>query len=265
MINTTYIIMDKIKYIVFLLLCFSFYVQVNAQTSIRILSINTRMSGQMVSYSVTPFKDYIKQYDPDFVMLQEVDYRTARNNGRDFSTELASELGYFSAFGYALQYVQGEYGVAILSKYPIEKIANTQLTGNATEMKEKRTVLYIDVIMPTTEKKVRMAVTHLDHSTDAVRLSMVQQLNAAIGTSVPTLLTGDFNAKPIESAISMGMVSWQRICNDNSTYPASSPSSKIDYIFAKPIDRWTVKSFRLLTNTSSITDHCALLADVELN
>lgn len=251
--------------ILLLLFLFLLSEEVNSQTSIRVLSINTRMSGQMVGYSATPFADYIRQYDPDFIMLQEVDYRTARNGLKDFTTELSSELGLFSAFGYALQYTQGEYGVAILSKYPIEKIANTQLIGNAAEMKEKRTVLYIDAIIPATNVKIRLAVTHLDHSTDGVRQSMVQQLNSAIGASIPTLLTGDFNAKPSETAISVGMASWQRICNNFATYPASSPSSKIDYIFAKPSGSWTVKSYQVLTNTTTITDHCALLTDVELN
>ncbi|RNC65336.1 endonuclease/exonuclease/phosphatase family protein [Proteiniphilum sp. X52] len=222
------------------------------------------MSGQMVGYNAAPFADYIEQYNPDFVMLQEIDYKTARNGFRDFTTELAAETGYFSAFGRAIAYSQGEYGVAILSKYPIEKISNTQLTGNASEMKEMRTVLFIDVILPDTGEKIRMAVTHLDHSTDGVRQSMVQQLNGAIGSSFPTLLAGDFNAFPSETAISTGMASWKRVCNNFATFPASNPSRKIDYIFAQPTDKWNVKSYQVLSNSAAITDHCALLAEVEL-
>ncbi len=221
------------------------------------------MSGQMVGYDATPFVEYIKKYDPDFVTLQEIDYRTSRNGFKDFTTELAAGLGYFSAFGKAMPYAEGEYGVAILSKYPIEKISNTQLTGNASEMKEKRTALFVDVIIPATKKKVRVVVTHLDHSTEGVRMSMIQQLNAAVGTGIPTLLAGDFNAKPTETSIHTGMSSWQRICNNFATFPAPTPSSKIDYIFAKPSGSWIVKSYQVLTNTTEITDHCALLAEVE--
>lgn len=258
-------IQAKVKYAVILLLILFGWGGADAQVSFRILNINTRLSGEKVGYSAKPFADYIKQYDPDFVMLQEVDFMTVRNGGRDFTTELASELGMFPAFGCALQYVQGQYGVAILSKYPLETISNTNLTGNASEMKEIRTVLYVDVLLPNagTNTKVRIACTHLDHSTDGVRQSMVQQLNTAVGNSFPAILTGDFNAKPNEDAINVGMASWQRLCNNFATYPNTVPASKIDYIFGKPSGRWTVKSYQVLQNTTGITDHCALLAEVE--
>jgi endonuclease/exonuclease/phosphatase family metal-dependent hydrolase len=255
--------MNRHKLLLFLLL-FA-YVGVNNAQTIKLLNMNVRMSGQMVGYNVTPFANYIKQYDPDFVTLQEVDFRTVRNGMKDFTTELAADLGYFSAFGYAIAYQQGEYGVAILSKYPIEKISNNRLIGNPAEMKEERTVLYVDVIERQSSQMLRIAVTHLDHSTDAVRLSMVQQLNGVIGAAHPVLLAGDFNAHPTESAITTGMSSWQRICNNFATFPASAPKSKIDYIFGKPVGRWKVVKFEVLTNTASFTDHCAMLTEVQLS
>ncbi len=255
--------MNRHKLLLFLLL-FACVGITNAQT-IRLLNMNVRMSGQMVGYNVTPFANYIKPYDPDFVTLQEVDFRTERNGRKDFTNELAAELGYFSAFGYAIEYQQGEYGVAILSKYPIEKIANNRLTGNPAEMKESRTVLYVDVIEPESKQKLRIAVTHLDHSTDGVRSAMVQQLNGVVGAAHPVLLAGDFNAHPTESAITTGMSSWQRICNNFATFPASAPKSKIDYIFGKPAGRWNVVTFEVLTNTASFTDHCAMLTEVQLS
>lgn len=235
------------------------------QTDIRILNINIRLSGQMTGYSVLPFADYIKKYDPDFVTLQEVDFMTTRNGQRDFTTELAAELGYFSAFGYALKYAQGEYGVAILSKYPIEKILNTHLTGDPTQMKEVRTLLYVDVIMPSSKRKVRIGATHLDHSTDAVRSSMVQQINTTTAGNIPMVLCGDFNAKPDELAIKEGMSSWKRVCNNFATFPASGPTSKIDYIFAKPGNSWNVENYEVLVNTADFTDHCAIMTEIQLN
>lgn len=256
--------MNKLKYVAFFTLLFLACEAMTGQNIIRVLNMNTRMSGQKVSYESAPFATFIMEHDPDFIMLQEIDYKTARNGFRDFTTELAAETGYFSAFGRAIDYSQGEFGVAILSKYPIEKIYQTQLTGNPNEMKEKRTVLFVDVTLPESKKRIRVAVTHLDHSTDAVRQSMVQQLNAAIGTSYPCILAGDFNAFPGETAIATGMGSWKRICNNLATFPAANPASKIDFIFAKPADKWNVKLYRVLCNSAEITDHCAMLAEVEL-
>lgn len=251
----------KLLTLIFLVL---FSVGSPAQT-VKLLNMNIRMSGQMTGYDAAPFANYIRQHDPDFITLQEVDFKTERNGKKDFTTELAAELGYFAAFGAAITYQEGEYGVAILSKYPIEKISNNRLTGNPAEMKELRTVLYIDVVEPQSKQKLRIAVTHLDHSTDGVRTTMVQQLNGVVGAMIPTLLAGDFNAKPNESAITTGMASWQRICNNYATFPSSSPSSKIDYIFGKPAGEWTVTSFRVLSDVTAMTDHCAMFTEVQLS
>ena len=257
--------MSKNKQIIFITLILLLFSSSITAKTIKLLNMNIRMSGQMVGYETKPFANFIKEYDPDFITLQEVDFKTVRNGMRDFTSELAAEIGYFSAFGYAIEYQQGEYGVAILSKYPIEKISNNRLTGNPSEMKEQRTVLFVDVIEPELKQNIRIAVTHLDHSTEGVRTSMVQQLNGFIGSTTPTLLAGDFNARPNESTIVTGMASWKRVCNNFATFPASAPTSKIDYIFAKPIDRWTVKSFEVLTNVTDLTDHCAMLTEIEIN
>ncbi|MCE5179248.1 MAG: endonuclease/exonuclease/phosphatase family protein [Porphyromonadaceae bacterium] len=257
--------MRKNNFILLTLFFLVFFGAVSPAQTVKLLNMNIRMSGQMTGYNVAPFANFIREYDPDFVTLQEVDFKTERNGKKDFTTELAAELGYFSAFGPAIEYQQGEYGVAILSKYPIEKISNNRLTGNPAEMKEPRTVLYADVIEPLSKQKIRIAVTHLDHSTDGVRTSMVQQLNGVVGAMIPTLLAGDFNAKPNEPAIITGMASWQRICNNYATFPSSAPSSKIDYIFGKPAGKWIVKSFEVLTNVTAMTDHCAMVTEVQLS
>jgi endonuclease/exonuclease/phosphatase family metal-dependent hydrolase len=257
--------MKNKQYILFTLLFMVFFCAALPAQTVKLLNMNIRMSGQMTGYNAAPFADFIRQYEPDFVTLQEVDFKTERNGKKDFTTELAAELGYFSAFGQAIEYQQGEYGVAILSRYPIEKISNNRLTGNPAEMKEPRTLLYVDVIEPQSKQKLRIAVTHLDHSTEGVRTSMAQQLNGAIGATIPTLLAGDFNAKPSESTITTAMASWQRICNNFATYSSSAPTSKIDYIFGKPAGKWTVKSFEVLTNVTSLTDHCAMLTEVQFN
>lgn len=253
----------RIKCIMLMLVLLLGWMGIDAQTSFRILDFNVRMSGQMVNYNVKPFADFIKAHNPDFVVLQEVDYNTERNGKNDFTTQLASELGMFSVFGKAITYLSGEYGVAILSKYPFLVTSNNPLIVSGA--KEDRTVLYADVILPSNKQLVRIASTHLDHSTAEVRSSMVSRLNSYIANSiVPTILAGDYNAKPDEDCIVSGMKTlWQRICNNQATYPAN-PTSKIDYIFGYPNGKWTVKHFEVITNTD-ISDHCALIADVEYN
>ena len=218
-----------LKPIVWVCLFFFAYQSTYAQ-ALKIMSYNCRMSGEMTGYSVKEYAVFIRKYNPDVVMLQEIDYNTKRNKNQDFTTQLAAELGLFSVFGKAMDTGGGEYGVAILSKYPFVYINNK---------------------------------THLDHSTDLIRSAMAEQINERIGTGdTPTLLGGDFNARTDSNVICEVMKNWQRICDDTFTYPADQPTIKIDYIFGLPQNKWKVKSFKVLSNPE-VSDHRALFAEVE--
>lgn len=185
-----------------------------------------------------------------------------RNKNQDFTTQLAAELGLFSVFGKAMDTGGGEYGVAILSKYPFVYINNKTFEG-IDGAKEPRTLLYVDIQEPGTSDVIRIGTTHLDHSTDLIRSAMAEQINERIGTGdTPTLLEGDFNARTDSNVICEVMKNWQRICDDTFTYPADQPAIKIDYIFGLPQNKWKVKSFKVLSNPE-VSDHRALFAEVE--
>ena len=216
-----------LKPIVWVCLFFFAYQSTYAQ-ALKIMSYNCRMSGQMTGYSVKEYAVFIRKYNPDVVMLQEIDYNTKRNKNQDFTTQLAAELGLFSVFGKAMDTGGGEYGVAILSKYPFVYINNKTFEG-IDGAKEPRTLLYVDIQEPGTSDVIRIGTTHLDHSTDLIRSAMAEQINERIGTF---------------------------------TYPADQPTIKIDYIFGLPQNKWKVKSFKVLSNPE-VSDHRALFAEVE--
>ncbi|MCS3251895.1 endonuclease/exonuclease/phosphatase family protein [Bacteroides ovatus] len=117
-----------LKPIVWVCLFFFAYQSTYAQ-ALKIMSYNCRMSGEMTGYSVKEYAVFIRKYNPDVVMLQEIDYNTKRNKNQDFTTQLAAELGLFSVFGKAMDTGGGEYGVAILSKYPFVYINNKTFEG----------------------------------------------------------------------------------------------------------------------------------------
>ena len=231
-----------LKPIVWVCLFFFAYQSTYAQ-ALKIMSYNCRMSGEMTGYSVKEYAVFIRKYNPDVVMLQEIDYNTKRNKNQDFTTQLAAELGLFSVFGKAMDTGGGEYGVAILSKYPFVYINNKTFEG-IDGAKEPRTLLYVDIQEPGTSDVIRIGTTHLDHSTDLI------------------LLGGDFNARTDSNVICEVMQNWQRICDDTFTYPADQPTIKIDYIFGLPQNKWKVKSFKVLSNPE-VSDHRALFAEVE--
>ena len=227
---------------------------------LKVMTFNVRMSGELTLYDVVPFANLIRQHNPDLIALQEVDYKVARSNQIDFATLLAAELGMYPVFGKAITIGSGEYGPAILSKYPFQA-TRTELLPRPEGTKEQRAVVIAEVVLPSGQK-VRFASTHLDHSTNAVRTAMVNALNAyLLKGDMPTVLGGDFNAKPDESSISSGMRQWKQICNNNPTFP-NNPTSKIDYLFGYPKATCKTLSTSVITLTN-ISDHCPIIAEIE--
>src|SRR5438128_289035 len=55
----------------------------------------------------------------DLVAIQEVDCKTRRTGGVDQAEELGKLTGLHSAFGKAMNFSGGQYGIVILSRWPI--------------------------------------------------------------------------------------------------------------------------------------------------
>ncbi|WP_175550038.1 endonuclease/exonuclease/phosphatase family protein [Mariniphaga anaerophila] len=224
------------------------------------MSFNVCRSGELTQYSVTPFADLIRHYQPDVVALQEVDYKVARSNNMDFATELGAALGMFPVFGKAISYQGGEYGIAVLSKYPISAFQTYALPA-PDGTKEERAVLITEIGFPSGQN-LKFASTHLDHSSDKVRSVMASALNSyLLEGEMPIIVGGDFNAEPEESAIVDGMQQWKQIGDDSPTHP-DNPIKKIDYLFGYPKEKCVTISYQVIKKTG-ISDHCPVLAEIK--
>ena len=67
------------------------------------------------------YAEIIKDQSLDLVALQEVDKHTTRTGGIDITAELSVGTGMEGYFGKFRDYGGGEFGAAILSKYPVEE------------------------------------------------------------------------------------------------------------------------------------------------
>lgn len=238
-------------------------VKSNAQTKpfrIKIMSFNVCRSGELTQYSVVPFANLIQEYQPEIIALQELDYKTTRNTGIDFATKLGAALGMFPIFGRTIFYQGGEYGIAVLSKYPFLSVKTEPLPSPAG-VKEQRAVLITEIRLPSGQD-IRFASTHLDHSTDMVGSVMAIALNNyLLKDDMPIILGGDFNAKPESGTIANEMQQWKRFCNNDPTSP-NNPTSKIDYLFGYPKDKCRTISYQVIARTG-ISDHCPIVAEIE--
>jgi endonuclease/exonuclease/phosphatase family metal-dependent hydrolase len=95
----------------------------------------------------------IRETRADLVLLQEVDQGTRRSGVIDQPMVLAAGSGFHVAFGSALDYDGGKYGVATLSRWPIALDTLYRLPveppqERAGGSREPRGLLRVDVLSP---------------------------------------------------------------------------------------------------------------------
>jgi len=220
----------------------------------------------------------IRTLDADVVALQEVDvFWGARSGWRDLATELAEALDMAVFFGpiYSLDPLspeapRREYGLAILSRYPIVHAINHEITRLSTQVPNPTPAPapgFPEVVVNARGALVHVYATHLDYRANpAIRQMQVADMNrimtAARGTQ--QVLLGDFNAEP--SAPELAPL-WSHLTDawtaangpaGGLTYPAASSIKRIDYVAVSSAVRvdgctapWTLAS-----------DHLPVVADL---
>lgn len=203
--------------------------------------------------------------DPDFVAMQEVDFKTNRARKYDLVTELGWRTKMAPVFGKAMSYDGGEYGEGILSRYSFIQTRNIALPY--TPGNEPRAALEIVAVLPSGDT-IAFAGTHLDHLDDEKdRVAQANKINEVFATNTyPTILAGDLNAIPGSTPINILEEMWTATYDKNDpvpTYPSYSPSEKIDYVMYYPSNRWRVLETEVLCDTIA-SDHCAYLVTLAL-
>ncbi len=156
---------------------------------LRVASYNIR-HGHDAGLDMAVLAGDILAAAPDVVGLQEVDVHTSRVHERDTLAELAAAAGFAHyAFCRAIDFAGGEYGTAILSRYPIRSFKVIPLPSTGAH--EMRTAGH--AVLDADGERVDFFNTHLSYESHALRLSQFAYL-AALTAQHPTwILTGDFN------------------------------------------------------------------------
>ena len=216
----------------------------------------------------------IRQTRADVVLLQEVDQGTRRSGVVDQPAVLGVGSGLHVAFGSALDYDGGKYGVATLSRWPIVfdtlyRLPVDPPQERAGGSREPRGLLRVDVLSPFGT----MAVfnTHIDASRED---TWRQQEARVIATTVSAarrarslvLLGGDMNSTP-ESAVQQilrepGLRDAFAECGQGAglTYPADSAVKRIDYLYLSG----AMRCARAEVAATPVSDHRPLIVNVLL-
>ena len=207
----------------------------------------------------------IIEANPDFVALQEVDFKTNRAKKYDLVTELGWRSKMIPLFGRAMPYDGGEYGEGVLSKYSFLMTRNVALPYSPGN--EPRAALEITTILPSGDT-ISFVGTHLDHLRDETdKVAQAKKINQVFGLNrYPTILAGDLNDIPGSATIDILEVYWSSAYNKESplpTFPSNYPVKKIDYVMYYPENKWKVVSTEVIQD-SIASDHCAYLVTLEL-
>lgn len=238
----------------------------STKKSLRVMTFNIHVGvGMDKKLDLRRIADVINREQPDLVGLQEVDRGVTRTEGKDEIAELAKMTLMDFRFAQNLDYQGGQYGVAILSRFLIQK-ADHQKYENKPET-ERRGMLLVEVEVD--GKKLNFVTTHLDYQYEDGRLLETEQLLRLLeGVQGPLIVTGDFNDEPSGAAYKLMLTrfgdSWTRSKAKGAgfSYPANKPTKRIDYIFYRESDRVRAKKAWVVNTLAS--DHLPVMAELEI-
>lgn len=246
---------------------------------VRTMSYNVHYGiGMDNRYDLDRIAEAIGTSGAQLIGLQEVDVHwDSRSRYEDTIALLAEKLGmnrFFAPIYDLPPHREGEprrqFGVAVLSRYPIVDAVNRSITRASTQTPDSLAALapgFADVTLDVHGVPVQVYVTHLDFRADpAVRTVQVREM-MEIMSRCPheKLLMGDFNARPdapeLAPLFDELRDTWTEVGTEPGyTFPADVPDRKIDYILAS--SGFKTLSAEIIPTLAS--DHRPIVAELTL-
>jgi endonuclease/exonuclease/phosphatase family metal-dependent hydrolase len=244
------------------------------QEEFKVMTYNIYHGEDPMHLGTSNLKDIaelIRQVQPDFVALQEVDSLTGRsaslNDGtpQNLVQELAKMTNMHGYFGKAIDYDGGGYGEGILSREPvnIRKVMLPIPNGG-----EDRALLIAETETQSGNRFI-FAGTHLCHQFSVNRLAQAQKINEVFESiETPSILVGDLNFVPNSEPYQALQNHWVDMAiesgNTEPTYSFENPRRRIDYMFIsnQSLQHIEIVDFQVLKVDHS--DHMPIVATIRL-
>ena len=225
----------------------------NAPATFRVMTYNIQHGeGLDRKVDLQRIADLIKREQADIVALQEVDKGVQRTARRDLPAEFAALTGMTYVFSNIFNYQGGEYGNAVLTRFPIKRCTNTHY--KMPRPGEQRGILQLTLDVH--GRDLVFMDTHVDyHGDDAERLMNVTEMMDLIQQyrGRPMILCGDFNDTPgsrtYKKVAEQFNDTWASVgAGEGLTIPADKPNKRIDYIWISkgapitPLKIWVPQS-----------------------
>lgn len=204
--------------------------------------------------------DVIKSQSPDLVALQELDVLTQRAGQVDQVKKLAELTGMQAFFSKGIDFEGGEYGIAILSRFKINRTERFPLPFQEGLKAEQRSLAVINVTL-SNGTSIDFACTHLDLKNEH-RMLQVAEINKILGERKgDVILAGDLNLTADTPAMGILEMRFSRSCTNNCdpTIPEVNPTKEIDFILLKKGSLLKVSGHQVLQNIIA-SDHLPVVA-----
>jgi endonuclease/exonuclease/phosphatase family metal-dependent hydrolase len=188
----------------------------------------------------------LARFDADLIALQEVDVGVRRSGGVDQPQALAQKLEqlttrrYHASFGEFMPHDGGRYGMALLSRLPVQRARSVRLP----EGNEPRIALAVEVELDDGTLVTAICI-HFDWvDDDTFRFEQAQALAAFVRElRTPWILVGDFNDGPQSRTLALLRGLGRELTkvdahgapatgHDRFTFSADAPHKEIDYVLA---------------------------------
>lgn len=245
---------------------------------LKVLSYNIHkgFSSGNRKFILRDIRKAVSMVHPDIIFLQEVLGHHAQHgqNIKDWPTEpqfefLANELWPHFAYGKNAVYSAGHHGNAILSKFPILKSENIDISTNRVE---KRGLLHSAVQISKKRKPLHLICCHLG-LLETERREQVRRLCRRIESHIPhgepLLIGGDFNdwrglASPVlKKTLGLDEVFQKLQGKHAKTFPSWLPALRLDRIYYRGPHAFYAKCL-LGKPWSKLSDHIALYAELSI-
>ena len=241
--------------------------------TIRVMTFNIHHGeGLDETVDIERIADLILDSKADIVALQEVDRGIERTGRIDIMTKLSDLTHMTYAFGKTADLQGGQLGNGFLTRFPIFEERNLLYAADSSG--EQRGLLQL--VLGVGSEELAVMSTKLDgRSTDTGRVVCVRELLAAAERYAPrpVIVCGDFSetAEGRATAIMKESFSdaWEAVGSGvGATWPADSPSVRVDYIFisrsygkSDTTDRRTLRPITARVLSSRASDHLPLLVE----
>jgi endonuclease/exonuclease/phosphatase family metal-dependent hydrolase len=252
--------------------------QTTGERVVRLLTLNIHKGFSLFNrrFVLHDLREAVRKVPADIVLLQEVigDHggHAQRQAGWPDTPHyefLADSLWPEFAYGRNAVYTQGHHGNAVLSKFPIVRYHNHDVSVGDTE---RRGLLHCVLNLPGPDLPMHVVCVHLGLG-ESQRRHQLQQLCALIRREVPNnaplFVGGDFNDWRQRADDLLGSGAGLREAfselkgNPARSFPAFWPLLRLDRLYLRD---GRVRQARVLSGRpwSRLSDHAALSVEIEL-